>query len=94
MLSRGQRDGHFQNSEDVLRLPRELWIGSSLKEELMLESEDFFYEIIEYIEIQATCAECGTMTLGILLRDDCRICAQSDIEPDPLRPGFISVGNG
>ncbi|RYZ91383.1 MAG: hypothetical protein EOP04_00775 [Proteobacteria bacterium] len=72
--------GHFENSEDVLRLRSELWLSCSFKEELMLQSEEFFMELIEEIEIQATCPDCGKMTVGILLNANCMHCNNSEMQ--------------
>ncbi|RYE59179.1 MAG: hypothetical protein EOP48_01710 [Sphingobacteriales bacterium] len=72
-------DGHFQVLEDVHRLPSELWLSFSFNEELMLQSEEFFMELIEEIEIQATCPDCGKMTVGILLNANCKHCSDPEV---------------
>lgn len=63
--------GHFLNLEDVQGEPLEYSIGSLLKGEPMLDSEDVIQEIVEEIEIQATCEHCGKMSLAVLLERPC-----------------------
>ncbi len=74
MRSKRRSDGHFLKLEDVRVLQSEFDLSSSLTEELMLHSEEFFCEFIEDLEIKATCADCGRPTLAMLLHDHCSNC--------------------
>lgn len=44
----------------------------------MIFTEDFFMELIETLEIEATCLDCGRATLPTLFRRDCIYCEEPE----------------